>query len=290
MKLQIKTLNQKSLVVDIEETKTVYDLKKELSLYPDIGVKPELQKLIYAGKILVNEDKLSTCNIDVKKFLVIMILKQPLPEPPKTEAPQQQETKKDEAEVAKVKEEIKQEETPKINVNSSTTNSPAVTTPTSATTASETEFKTPTAPAQLDSKKQELVNQIVSMGYPESDVRRALAASFYNPERAIEYLIEGIPTTPSTPEGESYSDTDADLSMTPFEVFRGDPTFQSLRNALQQHPELLDAAIQRVGETNPALLNLISENQQEFLSMLVDGSDDDDDEEYDDDMEDEEDD
>lgn len=287
MKLQIKTLNQKSLVIDIEESKTVYELKKELSLYPDIGVKPELQKLIYAGKILVNEDKLSSYNIDVKKFLVIMILKQPLVEAaaaPRTEETKSQESaKEDESKVKeeKVKEEQKEadkKETTKANETTSPT------TP-SATSASETEFKTPNAP--VDSKKEDLVKQIVAMGYPETDVRRALAASFYNPERAIEYLIEGIPTSPSTPEGESYSDTDADLSMTPFEVFRGDPTFQTLRNALQQHPELLDAAIQRVGETNPALLNLISENQQEFLSMLVDGSDD---EEYDDDMEDDEDD
>ncbi|XP_037809587.1 UV excision repair protein RAD23 homolog A-like [Lucilia sericata] len=268
MKLQIKTLNQKSLVVDIEETKTVYELKKELSLYPDIGVRPELQKLIYAGKILVNDDKLSTYNIDVKKFLVIMILKQPVEEPPKAEQQAvKEETVKDIA-ADKVKE---QEKTESKN-NETTTTSPA-------TPVAEAEFKTPTAPTG-DSKKDELVAQIMGMGYPEADVRRALAASFYNPDRAVEYLIEGIPTSPSTPEGESYSDTDADLSMTPFEVFRGDPTFQTLRQALQQHPELLDAAIQRVGETNPELLNLISENQQEFLSMLVDGSDD---EEYDDD-------
>ncbi|KAI8128231.1 hypothetical protein FF38_07829 [Lucilia cuprina] len=269
MKLQIKTLNQKSLVVDIEETKTVYELKKELSLYPDIGVRPELQKLIYAGKILVNEDKLSTYNIDVKKFLVIMILKQPVEEPPKAEQQAAKEEAVKDIAVDKVKE---QEKTQSKSNETTTTTSPA-------TPVAEAEFKTPTA-STGDSKKDELVAQIMGMGYPEVDVRRALAASFYNPDRAVEYLIEGIPTSPSTPEGESYSDTDADLSMTPFEVFRGDPTFQTLRQALQQHPELLDAAIQRVGETNPELLNLISENQQEFLSMLVDGSDD---EEYDDD-------
>lgn len=258
MKLQIKTLNQKSLVIDIEDTQTVYELKKELSLYPDIGVKPELQKLIYAGKILSNDDKLNTYNIDVKKFLVIMILKQPLEEAPKVE--QQKVVEKEEKPTETSK---KAEVSPKI----------------------EPEFKTPTAPVAC-SKTDELVTNIVSMGYPETDVRRALKASFNNPERAIEYLIEGIPTSPSTPEGDTYSDTDADLSMTPFEMFRGDPMFQSLRNALQQHPELIDAAIQRVGDTNPALMNLISENQQEFLSLLVDGSDDDDD----DDMEGDEDD
>uniref|UniRef100_A0A1B0A8J1 Ubiquitin-like domain-containing protein n=1 Tax=Glossina pallidipes TaxID=7398 RepID=A0A1B0A8J1_GLOPL len=72
MKLQIKTLNRKSLVVDIEPSQTVYDLKKELCLYPDVGVQPEFQKLMYAGKILSNQDNLSVYNIDTNKFLVVM--------------------------------------------------------------------------------------------------------------------------------------------------------------------------------------------------------------------------
>ncbi|XP_013099754.1 UV excision repair protein RAD23 homolog A [Stomoxys calcitrans] len=256
MKLQVKTLNQKSLVVEIDETKTVYDLKKELSLYPDVGVKPELQKLIYAGKILSNEDKISSYNIDVKKFLVIMILKQPLPliEKPDVSTPPKEEKPK--------VEDIKpKEETPDQEFKTPPPPAPV---------------STPTASATSNPETDAMVAQIVSMGYVEHDVRRALRASFNNPERAIEYLIEGIPTSPSTPEGDSYTETDADLSMTPFEVFRGDPVFQNLRSALQQHPELIDAAIQRIGESNPALLELISENQQEFLSMLIDGSDDDD--------------
>lgn len=81
MKLQIKTLTQKSVVIDIEEDQTVFDLKKELSLYPDVGVEPKLQKSIYSGKVLPNNnEKIGSLNIDSKKFLVVMILKQPEPE------------------------------------------------------------------------------------------------------------------------------------------------------------------------------------------------------------------
>ncbi|XP_073829641.1 UV excision repair protein RAD23 homolog B-like [Musca autumnalis] len=272
MKLQVKTLNQKSLVVEIDEDKTVYELKKELSLYPDVGVNPELQKLIYAGKILNNEDKISSYKIDVKKFLVIMILKQPLPvpTPPKKET---EEEKKPVAEEAATTPKETKAPTSETEFKTPTTPAPAAVT------------TTPSTPAATNPETEAMVAQIVSMGYVEHDVRRALKASFNNPERAIEYLIEGIPTSPSTPEGDSYTDTDADLSMTPFEIFRGDPVFQNLRSALQQHPELIDAAIQRIGETNPALLELISENQQEFLSMLIDGSDDDEDDDEDDDDE-----
>ena len=280
MKLQIKTLNQKSLVIDIEDTRTVYELKQELSLYPDIGVKPELQKLIYSGKILENDDKLSVYNIDVKKFLVIMILKQPLVVTPKAAEPKNIASEKEQPVTSK-QEEKKVEEKPKANEESK----PKATIP--AATESGPELRTPATPA--DDKINELVTQIMSMGYPENEVRKALEASFNNPERAVEFLIEGIP---SIPEAEAYSEENENNLNTPFdELLRNDPTYQTLRSTLQRQPELLDAAIQRISETNPSFLNLVSENQAEFLSMLLeDDFDFLNDDDLDDDMDDDDDD
>lgn len=281
MKLQIKTLNQKSLVIDIEETKTVYELKHELSLYPDIGVKPELQKLIYAGKILENDDKLSVYNIDVKKFLVIMILKQPLVVTPKAAEIQKTESLKEDP-VSSIDKKEKLEEKPKAKTENTTTAR------TTEATETNTELRTPTASAASD-KTDELVTQIMSMGYPENEVRKALEASFNNPERAVEFLIEGIPSALNT---ESYvEDNDAQLGAPFDELMRNDPLFETLRSTLQQNPELLDAAIQRIGETNPSFLNLISENQADFLSLLMDDDFDDlnEDDDLDDEMDDDDD-
>ncbi|XP_017471223.1 PREDICTED: UV excision repair protein RAD23 homolog B-like [Rhagoletis zephyria] len=300
MKLQIKTLSQKSIMVDIDPSKTVFELKKELSLYPDVGVRPELQKLIYAGKILFNEQPLSAYNIDAKKFLVVMVLKQPeelgfdsAPTGAGTSISAAGDAALARAAAGATQAKAKEPESSTATQATSPQPSTPVPAPAPAATATavpDTPVATP-QPAAADPQpvqpapptsgaNDEMVTNIVSMGYPEVEVRRALAASFNNPERAIEYLIEGIPDSVLMQPEDAVlygGDSDADAGMSPFEMFRSDPLFRNLRRAIQQHPELINDAIQRVGEANPAILQLINENQQEFLSSLIEGSDDDDD-------------
>uniref|UniRef100_A0A1A9WVB9 UV excision repair protein RAD23 n=1 Tax=Glossina brevipalpis TaxID=37001 RepID=A0A1A9WVB9_9MUSC len=253
MKLQIKTLNRKSLIVDIEPTQTVYDLKKELFLYPDVGVRPEFQKLIYAGKVLSNEDCLSAYNIDSKKFLVVIISNRALQEP--------------------LAQETKNEEESNISVigddSSNTVSDPKSTLSVeSSKTQSECETIAASHVEKPRNNDDQLVEQIVSMGYEEPQVRRALEASYNNPERAIEYLIEGIPVS-SGAQSEIMIADDSDSDMSPLEIFRTDTTFQHIRNNVHQHPELIDAAIQQIGDANASLLEMIDSHQEEFLDIII---------------------
>lgn len=129
----------------------------------------------------------------------------------------------------------------------------------------------------------EMVQNIMEMGYDQESVIRALNASFNNPDRAVEYLLTGIPDTaraeraqPAAARGDEQNveiPTDQPAGDGPLAFLRGQAQFQQMRNVIQQNPEMLNAVLQQIGQTNPALLQLISENQEAFVAMLNESDD-----------------
>lgn len=259
MIITLKNLQQQTFTIDIDVNVTVKALKEKIEAekgkdYPAVN-----QRLIYAGKILTDETVLSEYNIDEKKFIVVMVTK-PKPPPPSHSGPS------DPTQVPGTGDgEQPATETPAAS------NAPPV--------AAETGASVEQAESALlmgDEYNQSLRN-IMDMGYPRDQVERALRASFNNPDRAVEYLLTGIPDVEDAEPGDPAADdrsanpvapdtgsTDED----PLAFLRTQPQFQQMRQVIQSNPQLLNAVLQQIGQTNPALLQIISHNQDAFVRML----------------------
>ena len=113
------------------------------------------------------------------------------------------------------------------------------------------------------------VQQLCDMGFPADQVQAALRAAFNNADRAVEYLMNGIPAQaaivapPTSTGGAPGSEAPADLSE-----LRRHPQFDALRTLVQSNPAALPTVLQQIGTQSPHLIQLIHENQEEFIRML----------------------
>ncbi len=135
------------------------------------------------------------------------------------------------------------------------------------------------------------------MGFPEEQVRAALRAAFGNPDRAVEYLMTGIPAGAGGGGGgdvggggggaggggggmgDSYDGEDDPLA-----ALRNMPQFESWRTRVRNNPGDLMAVIQEIGAANPGLLTIIHNHQPEFTALMNEAPGDGDDYDFDDGM------
>jgi len=286
MLVTFKTLQNQTFQIEIDPSKSVKALKEKIEAekgadYPAVG-----QKLIYAGRILDDASILNDHGIDDKKFIVIMVTKLKTSEPPQAAGPVSAPTP-----VAAP---------PQSEVPAATT--PAVATPQPRSEPASTGLLAAEAALIVGEGVNEMVQNIMDMGYPRDQVEQALRASFNNPDRAVEYLLNGIPDRVAdipgvaggqggddaslefllggrgqseaalSMEGESEEGEDLIPSDDPLAFLRAQPQFAQMRQVVQQNPSLLNAIMQQISQTNPALLQMISQNQDAFYRMLTESS------------------
>ncbi|EGI65802.1 PREDICTED: UV excision repair protein RAD23 homolog B [Acromyrmex echinatior] len=262
MIITLKNLQQQTFTIEIDSLQTVKDLKEKIETQK--GFPAEHQKLIYAGKILADEQPLAEYNIDEKKFIVVMVTKPKTGATPKTS--EEQRTEGD-----------KKEESTSSATTQPSSNPNVQDTTRAASNVQEQPVAAAPAAGQAESALlmgedyNTMVNNIMDMGYEREQVVQALRASFNNPDRAVEYLITGIPAQlfedppEDPPEAQEQLQ---DQSQDPLAFLRLQPQFQQMRQVIQQNPQLLNNLLQQIGSTNPALLQLISQNQETFVRML----------------------
>lgn len=300
----LRTLTNDCFQVEIEDESTVKEMKEKIFENKGANFAVAGQKLIVNGQIMNDENKLSSYNIATAKFVVIMTAAPKTPLAPaaakaagattgassSTSQAAAATTKTEKASPSKESPPAGKKEEPK---SSSLTEqaTPAAAAVSSQATAA------PSASAEstlvVGEAYETIVKQIMEMGYERSMVENALKASYNNPDRAVEYLLTGIPEAnedmatsqdnveeappasaavpvgrdgppPASREGSNASD----LSF-----LRDQPQFQTMRNVIRQNPALLETIIQQLGQNNPELLRMITQNQEQFMRLLNEDDD-----------------
>ncbi|KAF2432197.1 UV excision repair protein Rad23 [Tothia fuscella] len=181
MKLTFKDLKQQKFVIEADAHETISEVKAKIE--KEKGWEPSLQKLIYSGKILQDDKTVQTYNIEEKGFIVCMLSK---PKPaaaassskaaPSTPAPAPVQTPA----------------APVAGPPTTSSNAPPTPSPAGAAPATERSFNDPSNLA-MGAERAAAIENMESMGFPRDQIDQAMRAAFFNPDRAVEYLLNGIP-------------------------------------------------------------------------------------------------
>lgn len=302
MQITLKTLQQQTFKIDIDEEETVKTLKEKIEEekgkdhFSVSGL-----KLIYAGKILNDDTALKEYKINEKNFVVVMVTKAktasaaPQPSPatsaPSTTAPAAAapaSSSGSDSATERVSTDDKPQERPSPTAEPATTPVGSSEASTNTNLIDEAVSTLVTGPSY-----DAMVNEMMLMGYDREQVVAALRASFNNPDRAVEYLLTGIPgrdqshatgpdavappvsgalTPAAAASGISIpASTGSSPSAgggNPLSFLRNQPQFQVMRQLIQQNAALLPALLQEIGRENPELLQEISNHQEQFIQML----------------------
>ncbi|KAK8247012.1 XPC-binding domain-containing protein [Phyllosticta capitalensis] len=187
MKLTFKDLKQNKFVIEAEPSETIASVKAKITA--EKGWEADKQKLIYSGKILQDDKTVETYNIEEKGFIVCMIAK-PKPQPAATSSKAPPSTP------AKAPAQSSTPAAPAPSSGSTAANAPA--TPSPAPAAPQTsggepgQFNNPSS-LTMGPEREAAIANMESMGFPRADIDRAMRAAYFNPDRAVEYLLTGIP-------------------------------------------------------------------------------------------------
>lgn len=284
MKVNVRTLKGEIFEVDIEPEQTVEEFKRKIA-----EAKPELlveqQKLIYVGKILVDAQPIQEYAMKPGDMVVVMVAKVKAPAAPQAAAlaaaPAQPQ--------------------------------PPVSQPAAAQAGGAASQGGASSANLVGPEMEATIARLCDMGFAREEVERCLQAAFNNPNRAVEYLMSGIPdgiiqpvaagasglTGGSAPIA-APSGPSAGVAMpNPFlsggtaafppmpsgggghggaagalEELRNHPRFEELGRMLVQNPQHLPQILAALQLTNPGLAQAITENEEEFFAMLAEVAED----------------
>ncbi|XP_056288292.1 UV excision repair protein RAD23 homolog B [Pseudoliparis swirei] len=288
MQITLKTLQQQTFKIDIDEEETVKVLKEKIE--KETGKENfavDGLKLIYAGKVLNDDTALKEYKINEKNFVVVMVTKAktasatPQPSPATSASSAAASSSGSGSASERASTDGKPEETPSSTAEPASTPVGSSEASTNTNLIDEAVSNLVTGPSY-----DAMVTEMMLMGYERERVVAALRASFNNPDRAVEYLLTGIPGREPGPVGlvtpvsvqaapiggiSLPANTGSSPSAgggNPLSFLRNQPQFHVMRQLIQQNAALLPALLQEIGRENPELLQEISSHQEQFIQML----------------------
>uniref|UniRef100_A0A8C5VRF3 UV excision repair protein RAD23 n=1 Tax=Microcebus murinus TaxID=30608 RepID=A0A8C5VRF3_MICMU len=255
MQVTLKTLQQQTFKIDIDPEETVKALKEKIEsekgkdAFPVAG-----QKLIYAAVSTsaptTTQQSNPATTTPVTSSTATTVAQAPTSAPAlaptSTPAPITPASTTAPAPASATKQEKPAEKPAETPVATS----PTSTDSTSGDSSRSNLFEDATSALVTGQSYENMVTEIMSMGYEREEVIAALRASFNNPDRAVEYLLMGIPgdresqavvdPPQATSTGAPQSSAVAAAAAT------STPQFQQMRQIIQQNPSLLPALLQQI--------------------------------------------
>ncbi|KAI0554160.1 XPC-binding domain-containing protein [Xylaria curta] len=236
MKITFRDLKQNKFAIDVEPTDLVSTVKEKIQAEKGSDFNAKALKLIYSGKILKDEEKVETYKIEEKGFVVCMVNK------PKAAPAAATTSAVPETPARPIASTPAAPAAPSHTSTSTTTASaapPATPSPAGAQAAPSGQGMSDNSMA-MGAERAGVIADMEAMGFERSQIEQALRAAFFNPDRAVEYLLNGIPESARQPPPQA-----APVSSTPAAVPNPAPAGQSTEGAGQgDFVNLFDLAAQ----------------------------------------------
>merc|ERR1719194_299656 len=169
MRVTLKTVTNAAFEVEAAPGDSVMQLKQAVEASQGEAFAAERQGLVYKGKILEDQTTLEQAEVSEAGFLVVTVkkakAKQPAAPPP-TPSPAP-------------------EGAPAARAEGATAGAPVA--------AEEGLIQGAASNLATGSALEAAVSSICDMGFPKEQVLKAMRAAYNNPDRAVEYLMNGMP-------------------------------------------------------------------------------------------------
>jgi UV excision repair protein RAD23 len=230
MKLTVKSIKQQAYDVEVDSEGSVKDLK--VAIETKHGFEHSTLKLLFKGQLLDDSKSLKDYSITENEVLVMMNMKAKPVNVPKEEEKKQEQTKPQE-------------------------NKP------STTTSTQPQQPKPTTTVKPEKDYSAQVAQLQDMGFSAAEAKNAIKAARGNVELAIEFLYNGIPE--NLPE----EDTNAeDLGInSPDKLLKNMASV--IKVACQGNPGNLPTLMMSLEQTQPELVMLIRQNEEQFKNLIT---------------------